>query len=588
MNKNEEEYKVFKQVLHAFYHTEDAKKENVQTKSSSHHIKIEPFIIYDSFLKTLKVEFRIGEKQLYKLKSLPEFYDRMMKKETYRYGAKLEFKHTQEAFREEDWPLLSYILKYAEIIKYTNQTMHGMYGKYGRTMSDEYITLSNTGLDDLFEVLKNKNILFKRNALEQEIFLSESEPDIIFSLQKTVENNYELTVNIDVFSYDILEGRKYIYFVTKNTIYRCGDTFKNTVLKLLQLYRNNYVSYIKFKKEELPHFCSFIYPILKDRISLDKIDPEIIDAYIPKKLYVKLYLDFNENNYIIADVRFAYGDIEFNPLLEQKTDFPRDAIKENEYLDLFIQSGFRLDKANARLILPDEDAIYQFISKDIEKYMSKFEVLATENFKNKEIRQPQMGSIGVRIENDLLKIDFSKIDFDLKEIQAIMNKYQLKKKYHRLKDGSFLQLEDNETMQFINSVTEELNLNYDAIQNGELQLPIYRSMYLDRLLQKLKCTNITRSGEYKELVGKIETRHIDEDINPPKNLHASLRNYQKVGYSWLKNIEQYGLGGILADDMGLRENSANVGSYFIIYRRRKGRQTKYCGVPKLSKFELAE
>ena len=37
----------------------------------------------------------------------------------------------------------------------------------------------------------------------------------------------------------------------------------------------------------------------------------------------------------------------------------------------------------------------------------------------------------------------------------------------------------------------------------------------------------------------------------PKNLNASLRTYQKIGYQWLKTLDSYQFGGILADDMGL-------------------------------------
>ena len=42
-----------------------------------------------------------------------------------------------------------------------------------------------------------------------------------------------------------------------------------------------------------------------------------------------------------------------------------------------------------------------------------------------------------------------------------------------------------------------------------------------------------------------------QDIDLPNNLNANLRNYQKVGYEWLKVLDSYGFGGILADDMGL-------------------------------------
>lgn len=34
-------------------------------------------------------------------------------------------------------------------------------------------------------------------------------------------------------------------------------------------------------------------------------------------------------------------------------------------------------------------------------------------------------------------------------------------------------------------------------------------------------------------------------------MNANLREYQRLGFKWLKNLDEYGLGGILADDMGL-------------------------------------
>ena len=45
----------------------------------------------------------------------------MLNKETHKYGARLEFMHIKENFEEESLDILEYILKYAEIIKYTNE-----------------------------------------------------------------------------------------------------------------------------------------------------------------------------------------------------------------------------------------------------------------------------------------------------------------------------------------------------------------------------------------------------------------------------------------------------------------------------------
>ena len=146
-------------------------------------------------------------------------------------------------------------------------------------------------------------------------------------------------------------------------------------------------------------------------------------------------------------------------------------------MDIFVNTGFMFDKANSRLILASEEKIYKFLTEEIESYMQKFEVLVTDNFKNKEIHKPKIGSIGVKLENNLLKIDFSNLDFDVRELKNIMNKYSLRKKYHRLKDGSFLDLEENDTMNFISSLLEDEKIEYN-----ELQKRSYRTSNIKKLV----------------------------------------------------------------------------------------------------------
>ena len=546
MNKNEEQYKIFKQVVHTFYHNSNEQAKEIQSKVNN--LIIEPKLIYDTFNKTLKAEFKIGNSQLYKIKSLPEFFERMLNHTQYKYGSKLEFIHTKNAFRQEDLALLEYILKYAEIIKYSNETV-GSYGKYMRTMSNEYITISNTGLDEIFDVLKNRKVLFKRNVADLEILFEDKNLDIEFIVNHENED-FAIIPNIDVFSYDVLQGYEYAYVLTKNSLYRCDKNFENTVLKLLEIYRENYTNKIKFKRNEFANFCSIVYPKLKSYISLENLNKDLVKTYVPEDLYIKIYLDYDENNYITADIKFVYGEKEFNPLKETNISVARDAIKENEYMDIFVNTGFMLDTKNSRLILTDEEKIYNFLTEQIEMYMKKFEVLVTDNFKKREIRRPKIESIGIKIENNLLQVDFTKLDFSLEEIQGIMQKYVLRKKFHRLKDGSFLNLEENDTLNFISSLLKDEEITYKDLERGEIKLPVSRSMYLDRILQKIDA-NISKDDNYKKIVKQISKKEIEEDIRLPKGLKSELRNYQVTGFKWLKILDEYQFGGILADDMGL-------------------------------------
>lgn len=549
-DKDTQKYRVFKQLVNAFYYKDQVQEEKNINFISQHSIRIEPTLIYHSFYKTLKVEFKIGNKQLYKLKKLPDFYTRMLKNENYRYGSKLEFIHNEQAFEEESIPLYYYIMKYAEIIKYANETT-GSYGHYGVSMQDDFITISNSGLDEIFEILKGKSIVLQSDYQEDKIYLQEGEPEIKFYLEKFQDGDYKLRTDLNIHEFEIFEGKNSIYFLYNKVLYRCNKKFEETTLKLIQFFKENYTKEIILQEEDLPKLFSVVFPKVKENICLDKLSKEEIDKYVPKDLYVKLYLDFNKDNYIIADIKFVYGDVEFNPIIQDNIKIARDIPKENEVLEMFLKTGFMLDQENARLILANEEKIYYFLSYEIEKYMQKFEVLATDNFKKKEIHEPKINTLGVRIENNLLNIDFSNMNFDLQELQEIMEKYRMKKKYHRLKDGSFLKIDQNDAMEFINSITDGLDIDYKKIENGSLKLPLSRSMYLDRLLKNLKNTNVVKNSEYKDLIATVDHKDIEELITAPKGLNANLRSYQLMGYKWLTLLDKYGLGGILADDMGL-------------------------------------
>lgn len=63
-----------------------------------------------------------------------------------------------------------------------------------------------------------------------------------------------------------------------------------------------------------------------------------------------------------------------------------------------------------------------------------------------------------------------------------------------------------------------------------------------------KTAKISISPEVKEL---IRTWTTQQEMDVPKEIHATLRPYQKRGYEWMYQNMRLGFGSILADDMGL-------------------------------------
>ena len=555
--KKKKEYINFAQIVNTIYNEElndiDSGVEAEQTKNKG-TIKIEPKIIYDKFSKEMKVEFKIGNKRMYKLKNLAEFYTLFFTKQTYRYGDKLEFRHTKEMFKEESRKLLEFVLKYAEIIKYTNSNLNSNYRYYGKTINENYIVLGNSGIDELFEILKNKRVTMDKDYNTKEVEFVESDPPVEFSLIRISDEEYKIVANFDIFKITIINGKDYQYVLTDDKLYRCSKEFENSNLKLLTLFRENYMSEVLLGKEQIGDLFSVVLPRVKGAIKIDEQIKEEVKEYIPESLGVKVFLDFDKNNYIVADVKLCYGEHEFNPLNakeEKSFKFPRNVVEETKAMNMFRKSGFMFEPQNLRFILPNDDKIYQFLSEDINKYMQKFEVLATDNFKTKEIIVPKAGALGVKIENNLLSVDLSQLNIETSELEEILEKYKLKKKYHRLKNGAFLELEDSEEIDFLDKLISGTDVDYKQLESGKVQLPVNRTLYLNELLKRLKNTQITKDKEYKNIVNQLDKELIDEDEKIPEKLNAKLREYQRMGYKWLKTLDLYKFGGVLADDMGL-------------------------------------
>ncbi len=78
-------------------------------------------------------------------------------------------------------------------------------------------------------------------------------------------------------------------------------------------------------------------------------------------------------------------------------------------------------------------------------------------------------------------------------------------------------------------------------------------LHAAQILQEGDLSNANFCGAEKiiafvELLQKLERIEL---VESPQNLAATLRDYQRVGLTWLQFLAKQNLGGILADDMGL-------------------------------------
>ncbi|MBP3284136.1 MAG: SNF2 helicase associated domain-containing protein [Clostridia bacterium] len=505
-------------------------------KEGNGDIRIVPYVIEDEF-GGYAVGFKIGRTQFYNLKNLSQFSNAVRQEQRVYYGKKLEFVHTKSAFDTRDLKLLEFILTYTNLMEYA-KTSYGNYWSSCGTLAK--FNLHGRLLDDFFELFVGRMVEFS----SEECLFTDLPENPLFAVKRNEKGKCEISFLLDNCS--LFAGEKYLYLKTEDCFFRCPSE-KAGLIKFLLFFSESRKQRVEFEEKELPEFFSVIQPFVSEYVATEALGEELVEKYKPKELAVKVLLDMDKAGSVIADIRFCYGDFEFNPFADLQFEVARNKRAEEDVMQIFHNSGFQVHYENKNMLLTDEERIYGFLTNDINYYMEKFEVLATEALKARKLKQPKLSSIGVKVTNNLLEIQLADSDFDLAELSEIMKRYQMKKKYYRLKDGSFLSLsEEDTTLRFLDNLTSGAEFDFKNIKNGRIRLPVYRGLYFDKLLADMGNVQIEKAESYKDLVTLKE-----DNETLPNSMESILRVYQKKGYQWLKTLEHYHLGGILADDMGL-------------------------------------
>ena len=267
-------------------------------------------------------------------------------------------------------------------------------------------------------------------------------------------------------------------------------------------------------------------------------------------LECKVYLDMPKHNCISVKLIYSYGKMEYNAFLQPLLSSGRNIKEEMAVRSLLSRYITRIDTNEGIVYIENsQDAMYTFITQGVDELTKKCIMYATEAFSRMQVRSSTSISMGIRMESDLLHIDFDTYDFPKEELQNVLEAYRLNRKYYRMKDGSFVSLEDN-ALQELSLLLDGMNVSASQLENGNLIVPKYRSLYIDKSLEDADMMKIDRDASFKDIIRGIHNIK-DADYPVPPNQKHILRNYQKIGYRWLKTMANYGFGGILADDMGI-------------------------------------
>lgn len=226
----------------------------------------------------------------------------------------------------------------------------------------------------------------------------------------------------------------------------------------------------------------------------------------------------------------------------------RDLAREQTALDLlheyFPPSGV--------LELADEDAAGRLLFEGLARFQALGEVHATAAFDRLLFGRAPRLSIGLSLAGDLIAMDVAATDVPTDELGALLGSYRRRKRFHRMRNGAFVNLEEAE-MGPLRRLMDDLGISEGDIASGRVELPTYQAFYLDNELG-----DVYREDGFEQLVGRYRSlyraiTHGEADLGASSHgaLPGILRPYQEAGARWIAALWDAGFGGILADEMGL-------------------------------------
>ena len=510
---------------------------------------------------TLTVSFKVGESKLFVIKKLDTFCENVRNSSNDVYGTSTEFNHAPENFTDEGRRWIRFISK---IVREESEFQHRLYASryyYGREKASVGSSLEVYGwrLDEFYESLGDGAIEFEdkdSGIKKQMLTCAENNPKLSIRISEDmIPGNQEFHgIKVEGRFPELFYGTDAAYYISDGHLNRAEQAFLEKAEPLANMAENDCFSF-HVGRNRISEFYLRVFPQLQEIAEIKETQPEKFRSYVLPEAHYIFYLDMVEED-AVCRIYAVYGDRECSVVegvgrgRAGNTEPFRDMHKEEEILYYanmwFPEIVWEEDELRCG---KDEETIYRLMKQGTEHLMELGEVRCTKRFLGYHSVNKVKVTVGVSLSAGLLELNVSTEDVPAAELLDILKSYRRKQKYYRLKNGSFVDLEEP-SLEMLAELTEAMNLKDKDLLKGKMKLPVYRTLYLDKLLEEHDSVTSSRDSHFKEVVKGFKTVK-DADFEEPASLSRQMRRYQKDGYKWLRTLEAWQFGGILADDMGL-------------------------------------
>ncbi|CRK82126.1 DEAD/DEAH box helicase [Neobacillus massiliamazoniensis] len=325
---------------------------------------------------------------------------------------------------------------------------------------------------------------------------------------------------------------------------------------LIQMLDASGTNQIPIPQQQIRFFLEKVAQGLK-KLGTVTIAEALTKQLISTPLVAKLYLDRVKNR-LLAGLEFHYEHMIIHPL--ENRELPpgsiliRDVDKEDEILQIMEDSSFA--KTDGGYFLHNEELEYEFLYNIVPRLQKLTQIYATTAVRNRIFRGNAHPQVRVKVKKERtnwLEFKFEMDGINEQQIRDVLAALEEKRKYYRLPNGSLLSLQTREFEEIQRFLHSPYVVNKD-LANG-LDLPV------EQCLQLLDSVEVNDAFKLEESFRQFldHLRHPGRlEFEVPASLDPILKDYQKLGFKWMKTLAYYGFGGILADDMGLGKTIQSI------------------------------
>lgn len=521
-------------------------------------VVLEPSLIHDR--DGYQVSFRIGNGKMYVLKNTEELISACENHETLTLGKRNAIHFATETFTDESLPYYEFLKTRVrerenlrrKLIEWISYAPAGTGGR-------ETVSLEGSAADEFYDISEGRRIRYQdRTGTEDvsEVILQSVHPKVILRTGKFLnERGAVAGVYVAGELPEMIGGNRCYYFIRGSYFSRLTEEDRKLLEPFMNIADRGRISF-RIGLQNLSEFYYRVLPELRNNpcIELQEKDEEAVAAVLPPEGTYDFLLDM-ENGMIECRAVVSYDEEKYD-LLPEGAAIPvwtgyRD-IRQERRTSEAVSRIFPSYDSEKKIFFcgKDDDAVFRILDSGIRELMRLGNVSGTNAFNRLKIRSTPVIRIGVSVESGLMDLSIQSEDMTPEELLEVLESYRSRKKYHRLRNGDFVMLDRTDSMEMLRSVFDSMNIPVRDFVKGKLHLPLYRALYLDKMIEEHEGVAADRDRRFRTLVKNFKTV-ADSDYEVPASLTKVMRKYQIYGYKWLRTLSEAGFGGILADDMGL-------------------------------------